>query len=87
MAWLERTDKRSGTVTLEQFTAQVNNLSIDQQVHELEQYLFSPESSSTEVEWSGLTFYQAIASSRKQWLHQLDSQQKQQSHLLNLNPS
>ncbi len=87
MAWLERTDKRSGTVTLEQFTAQVNNLSIDQQVHELEQYLFSPESSSTEVQWSGLTFYQAIASSRKQWLHQLDSQQQQQSHLSTLNPS
>lgn len=87
MAWLERTDKRSSTVTLEQFTAQVNNPSIDQQVHELGQYLFSPESSSTEVQWSGLTFYQAIASSRKQWLHQQDSQQKQQSHLSSLNPS
>ena len=87
MAWLERTDKRSDTVTLAQFTAQVNNSTVDQQVHELEQYLFNPERTSTEAQWSGATFYQAIASSRKQWLYQQNSHQRKQDHLPTLNPS
>ncbi len=87
IAWLERTDRRAGTVTVEQFTAQVNNPRVSQQVQELEEYLFAPEKSSTETQWSGLTFYQAIASIRKEWLQQQGTQQEQQSHLPSLNPS
>ena len=87
MAWLECTNKRSGTVTLKQFTAQVNSSSVDQQVHELEQYLFDPEKSSTKAQWSGTTFYQAIASIRKEWLQQQRSQPTPQINLSSLNPS
>ena len=87
MAWLERTNKRSGMVTLEQFTAQVNNPNVTRQVQELEQYLFSQERALTKGQWSGKTFYQAIALVRKQWLQQQRIQYQHQSCLLNLNPS
>ena len=89
MAWLERTDNQSGTVTLEKFTAQLNNPTVDQQVQELEQYLFSQDKSTeaANYQWSGLTFYQAIANMRKQWLQLQNSQQKQPRALPSLNPS
>ena len=87
MAWLERSNKRSSMVTLEKFTAQVSNPNVGQQVQELEQYLFSPEGSLTKGQWSGTTFYQAIALVRKQWLQQKPIQYKHQRRLPNLNPS
>lgn len=83
MEWLDRISRESGPATLDELVIQVNDANFSAQIAELEQRLFS-QPTSTNKDWTGERFYQAIAQVRK-WLRQHQSQHIQTYELQPLN--
>lgn len=83
MEWLDRIARESGPATLDELLIKVNDTDFSAQIAELEQRLFSQ--STTNRDWSGKRFYQAIAQVRKRWLQQHQSQFIQTYELQPLN--
>lgn len=84
MAWLDRIARESAPATLDELLIKVNDADFSAQIAELEQQLFS-QSTTTNRDWSGEQFYQAIAQIRKHWLRQYQSPHIQTYKLQPLN--